>query len=60
MIRPDKNGYYIIDSKDKLEQWYALTKQDKPEVVKVKPKVKTKKKKSVKTKSEKTLSKFFG
>jgi hypothetical protein len=58
MIRPDKNGYYIIDSKDKLEQWYALTKQDKPQVVKVKPK--TKKKKSAKTKSEKTLSKFFG
>ncbi len=58
MMRPDKNGYYIIDSKEKLEQWYALTKQPKPEVVKVKSK--TKKKKSVKTKSEKTLSKFFG
>jgi hypothetical protein len=58
MIRPDKNGYYIIDTKEKLEQWYALTKQDKPEMVKVKPK--TKKKKSVKTKSEKTLNKFFG
>lgn len=61
MLRPDKEGYYIIDSKDKLEQWYALTKQPKPEVVvKVKTKPKTKKKLTKQTKEEKTLNKFFG
>lgn len=60
MLRPDKEGYYIIDSKEKLEQWYALTNQPKPQIVKVKSKPKPKKKPIKKTKEQTKLNKFFG
>jgi hypothetical protein len=49
MLRKDKEGYYIIDSLDKLAEWHELTKEIKP----IQPKPKTKKKTKVKTKTNK-------
>ncbi len=40
MLRVNKEGYYIIDSLEKLAEWYAMTNEVKP----IQPKVKTKKK----------------
>lgn len=49
MLRVNKEGYYIIDSLEKLAEWYAMTNKVKP----IQPKVKTKKKPKVKAKTNK-------